>query len=681
MIVPASRAPNTDSLLENGVPLESFGDNQNGMSELETGQSGTQVDQQRRGCRLFPIKFCCCPCLSSNWTVIQDWLHLVLVLGVLASVGCLVSMVVELVVREKCASFICVNRWLAAVCVFPSLFWFIGTIRHYDQELKTKKRTREEMVAKLIEKHNEQVETMNEVCGNITENANHFAEGRFNDKAAAFIRFLRNVPRDVEVYSDEEMVEELRKFVTMWFKTFSGTLISSESNPVWAGVEEDMQNCRTVGELCEAGIERVNRYKIAFKFQVPAEAPLIQERDDRGNDVENQRKCGATWLRFYCCKKARRLLHDRPVTYAEMCDANPDLDSCGARRTAWRSLRHVTGCGCQRSPTENGMPFEFLFCCGKLRVLSGTHVKFMFNFFLDIGLLVFEAYNLRFVTFGLVFANWLCATSVLACFEQINDIAILEREITFFKERVVEVTAKNEKANKVWEQVKLMHELWKYRTLPTLGVMHRVTNHLEDRVAHKRSGQAVQDTFDNPQEFLRFANQSIECLDQKLGSLESWQSRTEPMMEEWKDTVGAQLTNIENTNEDVMSTLSKLPIIDKLHQLDAPPPSQGALSQGALQDGGRRSLNVPRRSLDSTAARKGSPVPPPGARAPVLSPRQTAAPPTKRSSYSGTGTGTGSFTRNDSFTDYPGAASFTSGAGRTGSPQPGDRRSRSSSFT
>lgn len=653
MLVPSnSREPNKDSLLENGVPLENLGDQQDGMSELETGSGSFGVDQ-RRGCRLFPIKFnCCCPCLSSNWTVIQDWLHLVLVLGVLASFGCLVSMVVELIVRDKCDSFICVNRWLAAVCIFPSLFWFIATIRHYDQELQTKKRDREREVEKLIEKHNSQVEKMNEVCGNITENANDFAAGRFNDKAAAFIRFLTNVPRDIEVYADEEMVEELRKFVTMWFKTFSGTLISSESNPVWAGVETEMQNCTTVGELCKAGIERIGRYKMALKFQVPAEAPLIEDRDgDRGNDSENQRKCGVTWLRFYCCQKARRLLYDRPVTFADMREANQGLDNAQAAEQ-WRSLRRVTGCGCQwsqRSPTESGMPLEIMFCCGKLRVLSGTHVKFMFNFFLDIGLLVFEAYNKRPVTFGLVLANWLCATSVLACFEQINEIAILDREITFYKERVVEVTAKNEKANKVWEQVKVMHELWKYRTLPTLGVMHRVTNHLEDRVAHKRNGQALQDTFDNPQEFLRFANQSIECLDKKLGSLESWQARTEPLDDEWKDTVGAQLQNIDNTHEDVMGTLSKLPIIDKLHILDAPPPSQS---------GGRRSVGS-----TPSVNRIASPVP-------------AMSSPTKRSSFSGTGSFTGS-------SSFQGAASFTGSfsQSRTGSPPAADRRSRTASFS
>jgi len=528
----------------------------------------------------------------------------------------------ELALRGECNSAVCINRWIAGICILPSLLWFIVTIRHYDQELQDKKRNRQIEVNNLIETHNKQAEEMNECCRQITENANDFAQGRFNDKATAFIRFLRNVPRDVEVYSDQEMLDELRHFVIMWFHTFSGALLNPESNPVWGNVEQEMRNCITVQDLCEAATKKVKSVGVAFKCQVQADIPLLEQRDstERSSssagvvDLEGNvdRKCGVTWLKFHRCGKPTRLFHNAPVTYAEMRQAHQHLEE-PELRAEWQGLRRLQGCGIQRSPSDNGMPFEILFCFGKVRVLSGMHAKFLFLFFGDAALLVFEAANLRWISFLLIAINEICAISVLACFEQINEIAVLDREINFFRERVTEVQQKHDKAKRDWDQVKQLHELWKYRTLPTLSVMEKVTFHLEDKVSRTHSGDAIEDGYDTSAEFLRHANQSIDCLDIKLGSLESWRARDTPLDEEWKETIGRQLRACEHT-EDLIGTLDKLPIITTdLSLLDAAPPASS-----------------PRTSFSSTSG-----VIPPG-------PATTYSPP---------GSFTGSFHSSGSFTE------------------------------
>ncbi|CAE7896954.1 unnamed protein product, partial [Symbiodinium necroappetens] len=62
-------------------------------------------------------------------------------------------------------------------------------------------------------------------------------------------------------------------------------------------------------------------------------------------------------------------------------------------------------------------------------------------------------------------------------------------------------------------------------------------------------------------EWLRRANQSLECLDQKLGRVQNWTKEGQaPLSKEWKESIGRQLREAER-QEQVEQLIQVLPIL------------------------------------------------------------------------------------------------------------------------
>lgn len=120
-----------------------------------------------------------------------------------------------------------------------------------------------------------------------------------------------------------------------------------------------------------------------------------------------------------------------------------------------------------------------------------------------------------------------------------------------------------------------LHDLWLYRTLPSLSIMGKIHNHLADedfarREALTSDGDAVAP--DRRFGFLRLSNESLECLNGKLGSLEDWRAGG-PLPDEWKQSIGRQLRACEG-EADMQQLLGRLPILTSdLSCLEAPSPA------------------------------------------------------------------------------------------------------------
>mmetsp|Transcript_24273 Transcript_24273/g.76311 ORF Transcript_24273/g.76311 Transcript_24273/m.76311 type:complete len:520 (+) Transcript_24273:71-1630(+) len=481
----------------------------------------------------------CCPCLPSSWTKIQDWLHLVLVVGVLASLACLVQLVYELGFGEPCRSPLCFKQWVSALVVLPTTIYFIKTIGSYDEELREKKRRHEQEVERLIGNINEQVAEMNDLCRKVTENANDFATGRFNDKCEAFKRFLLSVrEHNADLYVQEEMLQELRRFVTAWFRVFAGTLINPSDNPLLTGAERELNRCTSVQAICDAAMKRLEGNSVAFKFQMPADSPVIPARRSledgaAGAEAQTRPLCGVSWVRL------------------------------GGRH----------GCRRERGATPSGLPCTFACGCGKLTILSRSHANLLIASVLDILLVLFELFNDRWSSLILVIINEACVVCMLACFEQINEIAQLQQQIHVFEERSREVGKRRDEARNSWEKVQQLHDMWLYRTLPSLTIMGKVHTQLAFQDMDRRRALAGGKAGADPRpDFMRHANECLDCLQQKLGPLEDWRNAKDPLADGWKESVGRQLRDCES--EDLEKVLSKLPVITTdLRCLDAPPPS------------------------------------------------------------------------------------------------------------
>merc|ERR1719229_1896536 len=98
---------------------------------------------------------------------------------------------------------------------------------------------------------------------------------------------------------------------------------------------------------------------------------------------------------------------------------------------------------------------------------------------------------------------------------------------------------------------------------------------------------------DSRSSFLRLANESLDCLERKLGPIEEW--RGSGRNDDWKQSIGQQLKACEGES-DLQELLIKLPIITQdLRMLEAAPPSGDIHS-----------------SFDSRASPSGSPAIPAG---------------------------------------------------------------------
>lgn len=522
---------------------------------------------------MFPFTCPCCGCLPTSWTKIQDWLHLVLVLGIITSGLCLLQLIWEIGFNSgNCDSPFCVKQLISGLVVLPSTVYFIQTIRCYDEQLLEKKQRHQEEVNNLIDNINEQVAEMNELCRKVTGNANDFAVGRFNDKREHFRRFLRSVKAHYkDLYVSEELLQELRQFVLNWFGVFAGVLManSNQANPMLDGLEAELWRCTTAESICDAATKRLANSKLVFDLDMPEDSYVLNRRaysrttpSNRSFSPSPAPSASGSVSSSFAGSPEEASLSSRSESLADT------ERRCGM---SWVRCGRGYPCGRQWSTTSSGMPLTLSFRCGFLRILSRDHGCLLSAFVVDILLLIFEAFSDRWVSFILVSVNEACVTSMLACFEQINEIAQLEQQIHMYEEKSTEVSRRREQARRNWERVQQLHDLWLYRTLPCLSIMGKIHNHLADYDMARR--EALSDGAD-PEDprlgFLRLANHSFSILDEKLGALEDW-TQNGPLEEEWKVSIGQQLKDCEGS-VDMDDLLHRLPVLTKdLRLLDEAP--------------------------------------------------------------------------------------------------------------
>jgi hypothetical protein len=476
---------------------------------------------------------------------IQDWLHLVLVLGILSSVACVVMQIVEITNSGSCQSPLCVRQWIAALVLVPSVWDFIKFVGAYDESLQHHQERAEEEVTTLINQINEQVSEMQVVCGKLTESATDFAGRAFTQSRERFEKFIMDIQRFYkELYQDDLLVQELRAFIFKWFTTYCQSQLDQDHNPSVAGLKDELDKARTVEEVCACATRRLTMLKggsrvglvPSHSFQVPAHSRQARELAAIADDVEDgaslvstgsaasvastTRKCGVKWLGF--------------------------------GRTRCGRLGPRTGDGARAISTD--WPLRVGFLCGSLTVLSRRHLNHLLYFVVDLLLIGWELFNQQTYTGLLVIANFACVISTLACFEQIDEIAKLQQRIAKYQTKSEKVKEDFKQATDNWEKVQQLHDLWNYRTMPFLAIMGKIHHALDDmdrEISHEGPRN------DKRLKWLEHANQCLEALDQKLGLANDW---TKPGNDEWKATIGRQLKNAERS-DNVDTLIESLPLL------------------------------------------------------------------------------------------------------------------------
>eukprot|EP00929_Paragymnodinium_shiwhaense_P058259 TRINITY_DN29168_c0_g1_i1.p1 TRINITY_DN29168_c0_g1~~TRINITY_DN29168_c0_g1_i1.p1 ORF type:complete len:586 (-),score=138.06 TRINITY_DN29168_c0_g1_i1:235-1992(-) len=496
--------------------------------EIESGGVPPQRTGSRNDChsKVFPFRLCtCCPCLPDTLTKIQDWLHLVLIAGVITSIVCMCQMIGEIAFSDSCDSLLCFKQIISGIFVLPSTAYFMKTIGSYDQRLEEKKRAHADQVRQLLQQAEEQQQAMNEMCANFTDSANTFASETFNERRDNFLEYLEGLKlRFQDLYMTPDMMEQLRVFILRWLQMFSAAALTSdrEHHPLLAGAEQALAKCTTPQQLCDEAIRRAEF--VDTNYQVDRESAVIfrLERQQALLQESDQGKCGITWLQLGRWRGC----------YARGNQSSPD-------RLPW-----VCACG--------------IF---KLRILSKTHCIMLMAFFLDIGMFLYELVEIRFVSLLLVIINEICVVSLLACFEQIDEIAKLEKAISACEEENAKISKRRDAVKEKWEKVQQMHELWKYRSLPCLQIMGRVHREIEaqDRAIRDATREQRAQITDDRRELLELANQSLFALDRKLGTIEEW-TNPNGKKKEWKETVGRQLQQARTKAPALQDVLIALPL-------------------------------------------------------------------------------------------------------------------------
>lgn len=483
------------------------------------------------------------PCLPVGWTTVQDWLHLVLLCGIFSSVVCVANLAIQLS-ADECRSFMCFTELMSSILILPSTMDFIAVISSYDEQLKKQQERHREHISELKQKINAMVIEMNSLVRKMAQHADHHAKSRFLDKLSNFKRFLKHYsntnggPAAPTTADSERLHREFKHFVEIWVTIFARGLFGSSTFGNLQDVVDDIRASHDMQQLRQIVTHRIDAFNVRVRFLQRAEEPLLAKTDRvaplQNGDVELETagsrstyaswlvgahsKCGMTWVK------------------------------CG---------KGVPFCGYEFHPgTEDRMPqMLHLFRCLSIKILSKQHRWYLLAFFMDVGLLIFEMFCRQHLSFILVFINAICLASMLLCFEQIDEIARIERQTHILQIHSTQVSKRHEDLKKDWEKADQFHELWKYRTLPLLSIMDNVQDYLlEDECNHF-------DSHDRDLECLTQANSAIASVEQKLGSVEGWLG-DQVLSDEWKGTVGKRLLECERMERaEIPSLLNQLPDI------------------------------------------------------------------------------------------------------------------------
>merc|ERR1719464_2432832 len=103
-----------------------------------------------------------------TWQKIQDWTHLILILGVIACIVLVVRTIIAFA-NGSCFELFCVEEVLALVFIVPCIFYVIKIIGQYDDRLTSKQRDCKEQKANLTKTYNSLLTDMDDLLANATE--------------------------------------------------------------------------------------------------------------------------------------------------------------------------------------------------------------------------------------------------------------------------------------------------------------------------------------------------------------------------------------------------------------------------------------------------------------------------------------------------------------------------------
>jgi len=463
--------------------------------------------------RIFPCDACmlCCPSwlldrfVPAPFRRVQGWTHLLLLLGVYASVCLLGWTILKLLQHMKTKEFKedFAKDMVALFFTPPCLFYFLKTIRQYDQDLRLKKREVQIQRARLMDDFQKALGCMDDFLCETTHTNLGFAERGFETKRREFQRFLDRMKdtcgSDVVITQDSgdsKLLAELRNFCLCWFRVFAECSIDPVHAPRLIASEVEMKKCATVAELCDLCLVRLKAAEVQFIssqkqkdaklcddtrgafHRITEEGSFVMAHHNNWSGVGNIFPLlkGVSWISFYCCTRAR---------------SGPSFPN--SRK--------------DRYPKVIG------FFCGHCVLLSREHVMLLCGFLLGLIVLSLEFVldTSKRMIFLLGAIQW-CNLVVLARFEEIDIVQQLEQEVWELEKEKISVHVQHETMKEFWSKAQQLTDLWLYRTIPRLNLYSEIHGCLEDV------------TFKQLCHDLQRANKQLHAFEHSLPRIEAWRT-------------------------------------------------------------------------------------------------------------------------------------------------------------
>lgn len=480
------------------------------------GDAPGQAEPQERVSPIFPLTLTCClpTCCCSTIAIVQDWLHCLLLCGVIASPACLVDVALELVTLKDCHyDPLCYVELFSSLVIVPTTCHLFAAIKDFDAETLQLRRLEERKIAELAAEHAALGNTYSQHVAKVAGFADEMACGRFIEKWKNLDKLLAIMDRSHRHFMPTDLFPKLKELASNWVVEIGGARFAHgvpERNPVELLLKniKESQSIKELREKLGTGTSEILNSTIQHFWEDPpptlsaerGDASRVTERGAFSRFCGGHVRCGASWLSCHgpggarpnCCKK--------------VFDRHEGLDPA-FRPYTW----HVLG-----------------LCT--VRILSKQHRQLLGLFLMDVAVIILWVYHAEvWVAPSMVVINATCILSMLLCFEQINKAQLAHRRLEVWQNHVDSIRERKERFDAFAESRDAYEDLIGYRAVPVLEVMGAI-DHLLVTNDH---------AVENPIQLLHAANTCVRYLQENLGSPQDMSARR--LTGEWKRTVGKEI--------------------------------------------------------------------------------------------------------------------------------------------
>eukprot|EP00929_Paragymnodinium_shiwhaense_P008435 TRINITY_DN112392_c0_g1_i1.p1 TRINITY_DN112392_c0_g1~~TRINITY_DN112392_c0_g1_i1.p1 ORF type:complete len:606 (+),score=147.35 TRINITY_DN112392_c0_g1_i1:195-2012(+) len=520
--------------------------------DVERGEAAEQAPGS--GGMLYPCDLCCClpwpvrlllP-IPTTYRVMQDVTHMCLLIGFFGGVWLVSEAMHGLGSDLSCrpSQVPCGEEALTFLSVLPCSYVINRLISLYDAELSAKEEEAKKHRQSLEDNYKRLTSAMEGLLTKATQSSSAMAERNFDDHKRDFQRFLSKAKLAYQEGSAEPagLVDQFRRFVQNWLLVFAECSVDPMNAPRLVASSEELQQCKSVVEVCNFMIERLKSTTVRFiSSQRDADAKMLESCQKEQAELASKQHGFFTGLNEGGPKvvpseagQVREIeLADRGLAPAAP-NAPPQQSmdpgqTSGATTDASLPVRPghhgycswfgcgSVGVGCSQSEETDGYPWDCRCICAHVVFLSQDHVTLCLGLASAAGLVALDAINredgrdISQIRIASASFYMLAILNLLVQYEQIDTVQRLVNQMAELEEENRRVQERHDQMRQFWQNTQQLLDLWVHRTMPRLNLLGEVHEHLEEEAHSDTYVQTMQD-----------ANMAIEALESKLPELTLW---------------------------------------------------------------------------------------------------------------------------------------------------------------